>query len=159
MSINGRARKVSSKDGNANDGGFMSHVQQKEVHLEQQQKQRTFEANSNISDKQGPRKKKVTALSNEVNPYKRRKMSGMSSWNKVLDESITFVPEGDNSFTDLTGIFKGKCSCGGDAIMFGNTTSRNNDVPKAEIWGTKQEKEVSIRFQCKKCAKIWNEDE
>lgn len=170
--------KISAKDGNAEGGGFMKHIKQKEIDLRQLQNERIQNnqryANSNNSyegrsahmrQEGGSRYGHIVTKAAEINPYKRRKLSAKSSWHHILNEN-------ENHSSDLKVAYSSdklllastemvvdkKCSCGGGAILFGNTSSRNNDVPKAEIWGTKRDTEM-VRYQCRACAKIWNEEE
>ena len=153
---------TSKKEGHHNDGGFMTHVQKREKDLESLQKQRMREQNNLSSN---PDNHLVTDTFNqmqkkkEINPYKRRKISAKSSWHLVLNDDNKPSDQQIPISSAPTEIFESKCACGGDAIMFGNTISRNNDVHKAEIWGTKRENEISTRYQCQKCGKIWIEEE
>ena len=147
-----RGLPKNSKDGMASDGGFMRHVQRRETDLITEQKKRVTISNESavgISQQHNSdnRPKKI-----ESNPYKRRKLSSKSIWHLVLEGKTRPEPESPKQLDAFTN----KCACGGNAVMFGNTTSRNNDVSKGDIWGTSRN-DTSTRWQCQKCGKIWNE--
>jgi len=148
-----RGLHTNSKDGAASDGGFMRHVQRREIDLITEQKKRVTISNESaigVSQQHNGdnRPKKI-----EINPYKRRKLSSKSSWHIVLEGKTRPEPESTKQLDSFTN----KCTCGGNAVMFGNTTSRNNDVSKGDIWGTSREHDISARWQCQECGKIWNE--
>jgi len=149
-----RGDKRNIKQGREHDGGFMTNIQQREFDLMEEQKKRNAD-NYRLKDT-------IAQIKNEVNPYKRRKVSAKSSWHLVLNGDIQTSPYSSKSLKPLQGKigddFQMKCSCGGDGIIVGSTTSRNQDVAKAEIWGTKRDNDVSERYQCQKCGKIWNQE-
>jgi hypothetical protein len=158
------AYKKPTKEGNATDGGFMKHIQKKEIDLVQMQKHRIQQEYNDRTDTNrllaGSRAGQTKT--EEINPYKRRKISTKSSWHYVLDDNFETTKKGDSASKAMIAteqLFDQKCSCGGDAVLFGNTMSRNNNNHKAEIWGTKRENDISMRYQCKTCTKIWNEEE
>ena len=172
------SNKKSTKDGNVNDGGFMKRVQSKEIELLEQQKKRISLSNGigpvPVSGPDGldddgrsegnDRRARVSrAKPKESNPYKRRKISAKSSWNLVLNgnlkENLREAEDDNQNSNKKTDFFGVTCTCGGVSSVFGNTTSRNNDVPKAETWGTKRDNEIMTRYQCQSCGKIWNEEE
>eukprot|EP00554_Chaetoceros_debilis_P010317 CAMPEP_0194110362 /NCGR_PEP_ID=MMETSP0150-20130528/9643_1 /TAXON_ID=122233 /ORGANISM="Chaetoceros debilis, Strain MM31A-1" /LENGTH=319 /DNA_ID=CAMNT_0038799533 /DNA_START=79 /DNA_END=1035 /DNA_ORIENTATION=+ len=132
----------STKSGSAADGGFMSHVQQRETDLIERQKRMVNQSSlaaENSSIQHGNRNIN-SSLPQKSNPYKRRKKSSVSTWNMVLDGGLDklLVKQADIEKPDeAIGI---TCSCGSENVqIFGNITGRNNDVPKAETWGTKRE--------------------
>lgn len=146
-----KPRAFSTKDGSVSDGGFMRQINKKEVDLIEQQRNRIKTPASNTLHAGDVIK---LVQKEKANPYKRRKISSKSSWALVLEGKTTSddnVPIESNEQTIST------CKCGGKGLIFGNTTSRNNDVSKAEIWGTKRDHDVATRFQCQACGKIWNE--
>ena len=151
-----RGPPKNAKEGRTSDGGFMTQVQRREIDLVDQQRKRV--AISSTTATGGPRHHNGTNSQKQTqfNPYKRRKISTKSSWHLVLEGKTN--PEPSESLKPSQA-FPNKCSCGGGAILFGNTTSSNNDVSKAEIWGASREHDISTRYQCQKCGKIWNEHE
>ncbi len=175
-----KRNKRSSKAGAASDGGFMNHVQSREIDLMNRHQKLIDNGNNNLvvasttigastqnnNSKQELKLQSVTPTKSRVNPCKRRKMSSKPTWNLILDqeangldlkESMIDSSESSSALPQTYGI---TCSCGSDKVeMFGNITGRNNDVPKAETWGTKRENEVSTRYQCQRCGKIWTEEE
>ena len=86
----------------------------------------------------------------------RRKSSRKSIWNTVLEEprrkpeAVVVVAEDTPPCT----------SCGSRNVQqLGSHTSRNQDVAKGEIWGTKDRgDDVMERYQCAQCGKIWSEN-
>jgi len=146
---------TNTKEGRAGDGGFMQQTQRREVDLVEQQRNRVVGADGTHSRRTtGSRIKPPGQMATDGNPYKRRKTSAKSIWNLALDGETKSVEPTKPHTHGVT------CSCGSvDVEMFGNTTSRNNDVGKAETWGTKRENDVSTRYQCQGCGKIWNEEE
>mmetsp|Transcript_23923 Transcript_23923/g.44465 ORF Transcript_23923/g.44465 Transcript_23923/m.44465 type:complete len:282 (+) Transcript_23923:52-897(+) len=129
---NGLGKK---KAGNANDGGFLQHI--------------------NI-----PERFKKTQLEqkSQQQPGQRRKSSGRSSiWNLAMNKEIAAADSSKaSSMNEANGV---ACTCGSrDVHCFGNITSRNGDLRKGEIWGTDRDSIIS-RFQCKKCGRTWNEED
>jgi hypothetical protein len=147
--------------GNQNDGGFLNHVQQKEIDLIEQQKKRVqVDTMITAANESTTNLKQNTAVIVEgANPYKRRKYSTKSSWHLVLDPkrnvemNVNDPMDGKFSITI--------CTCGSNNVTtLENISSRMNDVSKADIWGYKRDQdEVSSKYQCKNCGKIWNEIE
>lgn len=140
-----RMKKHKSKQGGEHDGGYMMHIQQREIDLMEEQKRRNGDDHR--------LKEAILPDKNEVNPYKRRKVSAKSSWHLVLNGE-TQSSRVNSEIVD----FKTKCTCGGDGLIVGSTMSKNNDVAKAETWGTKRDNSVSERYQCQQCGKIWNQE-
>lgn len=146
-------KKGSKQQGGEYDGGFMTHIQQREVDLMEEQRKRSKD----------DRRLRDTRLQSEnnINPYKRRKISTKSSWHLVLNGDTQTSRFSSDSLRHLQGEvadFKMKCTCGGDGLRVGSTMSKNDDVAKAETWGTKRDDNVSERYQCQKCGKIWNQE-
>lgn len=155
-------KKKAKLGGNQNDGGFLNHIQQKEIDLIDQQKKRIEVDEMFVTGSKSSSTSKITtAMSTEANPYKRRKCSTKSSWHLVLDPNrntdskIKLNHETDGNFCSTT------CTCGSNNVTtLENISSRMNDVSKADIWGYKRDQdEVSSKYQCRSCGKIWNEVE
>lgn len=143
-------QEKSAKEGGKFDGGFTRHVQQREVDLMEEQKKRSMNGIQSMAEK-------IVRDQNNVNPYKRRKVSTKSSWHLILNNRDASISQ---SLCDsaMSLEFKIKCNCGGDATIVGSTMSKNNDVAKAETWGTKKDCNISERYQCQKCGKVWNQE-
>lgn len=154
-------KKKAKVGGNQNDGGFLNHIQQKEIDLIEQQKKRVqidtpiTEANESTTSFE----KNSAVIVEGVNPYKRRKYSTKSSWHMVLDPKRNVEMDVNELMDDKCSI--AICTCGSNNVTtLENISSRMNDVSKADIWGYKRDQdEVSSRYQCEKCGKIWNEIE
>eukprot|EP01083_Nonionella_stella_P293568 998423_1 len=149
----------STKSGAANDGGFMSHVQQRETDLIERQKRMVNQSSltAGNSSIQHVNRNTNSSLPQKSNPYKRRKRSSVSTWNMVLDGGLDKLKVKQVDIEKPDEAIGITCSCGSEKVkIFGNITGRNNDVPKAETWGTKRENEVSTRYQCQTCGRIWN---
>jgi len=144
--------------GNHDDGGFLNHVQQKEIDLIEKQKKR-IQVNEIFASKSELSSNINSEMGKEANPYKRRKCSTKSSWHLVLDPNrkseMEINDRIDGNFVSTI------CSCGSNNVTtLENISSRVNDVSKADIWGYKRDQdEVSSKYQCKSCDKIWNEIE
>lgn len=112
-----------------------------------------------------------------TNPYQRKPPTNI--WNQIVDakDGIQRVKKGKMKWEDVekemtrditsTGdktynASSKKCSCGSsDVEISGNITSRNNDMMKGEVWGTKSRAEVVVeRFHCLVCGKTsWNDND
>jgi len=149
-----RGPPKNAKEGGTSDGGFMKQVQRRETDLVDQQRKRVTISNETAGGGPQHHNGMNSQKQTQFNPYKRRKISTKSSWHLVLEGKTR--PE-DSESPKQSQSFTNKCSCGGAAVLFGNTTSRNNDVSKAEIWGASRDHDVSARYQCQNCGKIWNE--
>ncbi len=139
--------------GSSMEGGFMRHLQNsKESKLMEEQLHRNELA----------ARESVSSIHNNVNLSKRRKISLKSSWHLVFDKKPDYNEKNNHDWDikeNKDSISGMKCSCGShDIILCGNITGRNDEIPKAEIWGLKRDNEVSSRFQCINCSKIWNQD-
>ena len=68
-------------------------------------------------------------------------------------EMITNITSGNDASTKT-------CKCGSTNVeISGNVTSRNNDMTKGEVWGSKDRAEaVMERCHCLACGKRWNEE-
>jgi len=96
------------------------------------------------------------------NPYKKRKASRQSIWKlaaKPPEKEIEKKGEKQSATREIFSLGY-ECSCGAtDVHSFGNITSRNNDVAKAETWGFKDRAdEVVVRCRCNVCGKTWNDE-
>jgi hypothetical protein len=86
-----------------------------------------------------------------------RKPSRKSIWNTILEEGPRKVKkqiQEDGMDNDL------HCTCGSSRVQqLSSLTSRNQDMLKGEIWGTKDRgDDVISRCQCLQCGKIWNQE-
>jgi hypothetical protein len=175
------------KTGKASDGGFLRSVaipdrllktQDQQARLHQEMIARMNKATyASSSNQEGV--SSVSRSRHDGNAYplpstaksmpslnQRRKGSGKSIWNLVMDQRPGGKPQQTVIYKDATegsedfvsaGV---RCNCGSrDVRNLGNITSRNQDVRKGEIWGTDRGNEVIVRFQCNKCGKTWNEEE
>ena len=163
------------------EGGFLQGVKEREVTLMRQQVDRIrYAAQESHESFLGTRtsisssNSSSTIRNPSIDVTRRRKTK--SSWNKMImsnqedknqpsvsgsGSSSSIIANGvilelknENKVVGMT------CSCGSNDIeIYGNITNRNNDVRKAEIWGTKQENDMTTRYRCNNCARIWNEDE
>lgn len=117
------------------------------------------------------------------NPYRKRKKPS-SIWHQILDSNDNATSKDNNtnsnnkkpkakrnwddmekemieSFnTNNAGTSKHCISCKSTNIeIVGNSTSRNSDMTKGEVWGMKDRGETVVeRYRCLKCGRIWNED-
>ncbi len=168
------------KAGRASDGGFLRDVslpdrllktQRQQAKLQQQMIARMNQgafvttsnhdeaASLNLDCRPGTSKSKS-------NLNQRRKGSGKSIWNLVIDQgpggkSATPALSHKASTEGREGVLSAGvvCKCGSkDVQSLGNVTSRNQDVRKGEIWGTDRGNEVINRFRCNKCGRTWNEE-
>ena len=147
--IRGKPKKPSARPPKAKDqyqqsGGFMKNVPlpgryvETQAKLSHQLQQQTASATS-----------KTRSL------HARRKPSRQSIW-KLAMKPAQENSEGVRNFS-LPPV---RCSCGSsDVSTTGNLTTRNNNIPKAEIWGLKDRSDIVNMFQCNKCGKRWNEEE
>ena len=98
--------------------------------------------------------------------YRRRGGSHKSIWNMAMDarrdphllmdlveaRTVNFINPGAREEYPT-------CSCGSrDTQRLGSISSRNQDVRKGEIWGSK-DREDMIRYRCNQCGKSWNVEE
>lgn len=148
-----KPRSSSTKAGLVDDGGFIKQINRREIDLIEQQRTRVT-LSSSFANSERNEQLSLPKSQHDVNPYKRRKVSGKSSWHLVLDGKMNM-----ENIQETLSSFDKKCKCGGDAVMFGNTTSLNNDVAKADTWGMSRDHDVSERYQCQECGKVWNENE
>ena len=144
-------KKLKNDIDDSNEGGFILQLQSpKEKQLMEAQSQRIELAARESVEK-----------IEHVNLYKRRKTSSKSSWHLVLNDDKNKNNNINRYKIDFASdVVKGvTCSCGSQEIKScGNITGRNNDVSKAETWGFKRDNDVSSRYQCLRCNKIWNEE-
>lgn len=102
------------------------------------------------------------ATRSEGNPYKKRKASRQSIWKLAAKPPEEESENNIGKHSSTTEIFSHgyACSCGAtDVQTYGNITSRNNDVAKAETWGFKDRSDdVIVRCRCNSCGKTWNEE-
>jgi len=145
--------------------------------------------NINLSDNISNAKTVPTQYRSETtdtmnNPYRKRKKTS-SIWHQILDSNSTDnnnssddkkKPKAKRNWDDMekqmiqnitssnnnsTGIASKTCiSCKSTNIeLVGNSTSRNSDMTKGEVWGMKDRGEVVVeRCRCLSCGRIWNED-
>ena len=134
-------------------GGFMKAVEEHEAALMRQQTDRIRKTATSEVKMSEKRRRQSTDLT------RRRKTK--SSWNILMattDEKNKGVKSNLKEIRDVNKFTGVKCSCGSSDIeIFGNITNRNNDVSKADIWGSKQEDEITTRYRCNNCGKTWNE--
>mmetsp|Transcript_22132 Transcript_22132/g.36184 ORF Transcript_22132/g.36184 Transcript_22132/m.36184 type:complete len:321 (+) Transcript_22132:70-1032(+) len=113
------------------------------------------------------------------NPYRKRKKTS-SIWHQILDSNDA-TSKGNNNSDDRkpkakrnwdemekemidsfnTNAASKHCtSCKSANIeIVGNSTSRNSDMTKGEVWGMKDRGETVVeRCRCLNCGRIWNED-
>ena len=111
------------------------------------------------------------------NPYRKRKKTS-SIWHQILDSNDTTSkdnandkkPKAKRNWDDMekemiesfnTNTTSKHCtSCKSTNIeIVGNSTSRNSDMTKGEVWGMKDRGETVVeRCRCLNCGRIWNED-
>mmetsp|Transcript_24787 Transcript_24787/g.42184 ORF Transcript_24787/g.42184 Transcript_24787/m.42184 type:complete len:116 (-) Transcript_24787:132-479(-) len=113
------------------------------------------------------------------NPYRKRKKPS-SIWHQILDSndatskssynSDDKKPKAKRNWDDMekemiesfnTNAASKYCtSCKSTNIeIVGNSTSRNSDMTKGEVWGMKDRGETVVeRCRCLNCGRIWNED-
>ena len=113
------------------------------------------------------------------NPYRKRKKTS-SIWHQILDSndatskgntnSDDKKPKAKRNWDDMekemiesfnTNTASKHCtSCKSTNIeIVGNSTSRNSDMTKGEVWGMKDRGETVVeRCRCLNCGRIWNED-
>lgn len=117
------------------------------------------------------------------NPYRKRKKTS-SIWHQILDSDATKdksddgskKPKAKRNWDDMekemirnitsssnaadTIPSKSCNSCKSTNIeIIGNSTSRNSDMTKGEVWGMKDRGEVVVeRCRCLNCGRIWNDD-
>lgn len=142
------------------EGGFMRHVQMREKTLiklqERIKNEKCYTKGKGKGDGHHTSEDKISK--GKTNPFRRRKCSTKSVWNLILDSNEGREKE---DFLNSTTVddFTGVCTCGSyDINVIGKTTSINESVAKSEIWGIKRDNEVTTRYCCNKCGKIWNEE-
>lgn len=88
-----------------------------------------------------------------------RKKGKKTKW-KLEDLEREMIDDVTSSGADY-GVPSRTCpACGGvDVEVDGSVTSRNDDVRKGEVWGTKDRGEATVveRCRCRSCGKTWNE--
>mmetsp|Transcript_15909 Transcript_15909/g.22659 ORF Transcript_15909/g.22659 Transcript_15909/m.22659 type:complete len:322 (-) Transcript_15909:187-1152(-) len=108
---------------------------------------------------------KLMAMSKvDGNPYKKRKSTKVNFQNLALsnDESVRKKIKQMVKSSTKGGqwVQIAACICGSSKVeLDGSITGVNNDVAKAETWGTKRENDITIRYKCLSCGKIWNEEQ
>lgn len=146
----GKEQKKKSKDGIVGEyeeeGGFLRHVQEKELSLIKQQSRRI--ASDAVASLQNHQEKNSSA-----GIYKRRKTSAKSSWHLVMSSTNP-----NKSWKPQQNLASGvKCpSCTSDRIEIeASITSSMNDVSKAQTWGAKRDNDISTRLRCLECNCFW----
>jgi hypothetical protein len=85
------------------------------------------------------------------NPYKRKKFPTSTIWHKAMDLSNT------ESQTIDSYPMEDVCSCGSNNVIYnGHTARRSEESTKAEIWGTKQDSDLTCRCRCLNCGRAWD---
>jgi hypothetical protein len=148
----------------------MLRVQQQQAELHAQQLARINSPTSLLSSSSAKRHTADrSAITEQVNVYKRRKSSRQSIWNLAMDPKMTQEMDLSKAATAAEASsgggaeahFRPPCSSckSTDVRSFGNVTSRNQDMRKGETWGMKERgDDVVARFQCNQCGKMWNEE-
>lgn len=108
----------------------------------------------------------IARMNRATDTTQRRKPTRRSVWNVMLDDDRKPSPAQikaapveqtiDVLDNDRT------CSCGSDKVetVSSNSSDRNQDMAKAETWGTKDRGgEIVTKYRCTVCGKIWNEEE
>lgn len=113
------------------------------------------------------------------NPYRKRKKTS-SIWHHILDSNDA-TSKGNNNSDDkkpkakrnwddmekemiesfnTNAVSKHCTSCKSTIIeIVGNSTSRNSDMTKGDVWGMKDRGETVVeRCRCLNCGRTWNED-
>ena len=116
------------------------------------------------------------------NPYRKRKKTS-SIWHQILDsdatkdksdggkkpkakrnwddmekEMIRNITSSSNASNTLPSKLCTSCKSTNIEII-GNSTSRNSDMTKGEVWGMKDRGETVVeRCRCLNCGRIWNDD-
>lgn len=186
---NKRKPTDSQRAGGNDDGGFIREailpeklrkLQHPNVNLEHYSPNSKRDNNVNTSLPMYNRKQIDTTVVN--NPYRKRKKTS-SIWHQILDSDATKDKSDDGSkkpkakrnwddmekemirnitSSNATGTIPSKScsSCNSTNIeIIGNSTSRNSDMTKGEVWGMKDRGEVVVeRCRCLNCGRIWNDD-
>jgi hypothetical protein len=154
-------------------GGFLRHVPVPERLLDKQRKQLLHQ------QKLTERMNRAAAATKTLrDPSRRRQPTRKSIWNVILDANRNTrkppppplqMEKHEKTIQDNNAIHCNKnpcsgpkCTCGSNdvQILSSNTSSRDEDMAKAETWGNKDRGgEIIMRCQCLKCGKTWNEEE
>lgn len=155
-----------NKAGNSTDGGFLRQVPLPQRLLKTQQEQAKLQQSQidrmNKAMKAAPPPATIPTAASQV--YQKRKASRKSIWNLAMDPAKVAEAELVAESMSATDNHLDKvpaCSCGSRNVkLFGNLTSRNQDLKKGETWGMKDRgDDVVSRYQCNSCGKMWNEAE
>lgn len=169
-----------SKNNNINDteGGFIRET------ILPEKLRKLQNPNMNIHGTASNSKPVPTQYRREIetmnNPYRKRKKTS-SVWHQILDSNAMSSKDNNSddkkptakrnwddmekdmikNITGNTGASSKTCiSCNSTNIeIVGNSTSRNSDMTKGEVWGMKDRGEMVVeRCRCLNCGRIWNED-
>jgi hypothetical protein len=166
----GSASLVPSNQDIGEGGGFLRHVPVPERLLDTQRRQ--FLQQQKLTE----RMNRAAETKTSRDPSQRRQPTRKSIWNVILDENRntrkqTPLPQQQkkgeknvqgNDDIHCNSSSAPQCTCGSNEvqILSSNTSSRNEDMAKAETWGNKDRGgEIVRRCQCQKCGKTWNEEE
>eukprot|EP00934_Nitzschia_sp_Nitz4_P000414 Nitzschia sp. Nitz4//scaffold195_size40117//260//1141//NITZ4_007571-RA/size40117-processed-gene-0.20-mRNA-1//-1//CDS//3329540350//414//frame0 len=137
---------AAKKAGKETDGGFLRPVKVP-LHL------------SSPTNKGNGDNHVQSSITNFMTEASRRKPTRRSIWNLAMDKTIRTDEATKANAANPQPSHDAVCTCGSKNVqLFGNMTSRNQDLKKGETWGMKDRGEdVVSRYQCNDCGKLWNE--
>ena len=179
------ADKRATASNDDTEGGFIRESILPEKYRKLQHPNMNIDYASNLTHKSSISTITSTKIRKEIdtnnNPYRKRKKTS-SIWHQILDND-DMMSKGNNSddkkpkakrnwddmekemvkniTSSTTTVPSKKCtSCKSTNIeILGNSTSRNSDMTKGEVWGQKDRGEVVVeRCRCLYCGRIWNDE-